>query len=250
MCCSVVQRVAVCCMFRVICYGSFFLGENGGLTSRCFVKQNHAALSLNYFCRQKHWFFFRVLCLMLNICILLCCGFLKVFPARWENKIVADYGVPFWLYFSSGYGAVFFLLTFVFFFVFPLQVFPAKQKRFWGGLWGTCCWHILLPWHLYFFSCFFTGVLRRAKKMLGGSTGDLLLAYLAPWHLYFFPSCFTGVPREAKKILGGTTGYLLLAYLASGYGAVFCEQILLLLSVYNVPLTIPTMRVCKCGCGC
>ena len=38
---------------------------------------------------------------------------------------------------------------------------------------------------------------------------------------------------------------LLLAYVASGYGAVFCEQILLLLSVYNVPLTIPTMRAWK-----
>jgi len=53
------------------------------------------------------------------------------------------------------------------------------------------------------------------------------------------------VPREARQILGGTTGLLLLAYVASGYGAVFCEQILLLLSVYNVPLTIPTMRAWK-----
>jgi len=53
------------------------------------------------------------------------------------------------------------------------------------------------------------------------------------------------VPKEAKKLLGGTMGMLFLAYVASGYGAVFCEQILLLLSVYNVPLTIPTMRAWK-----
>ena len=53
------------------------------------------------------------------------------------------------------------------------------------------------------------------------------------------------VPREAKKQLGATTAYLLLAYVASGYAAVVCEQVLLLLSVYNVPLTIPTMRAWK-----
>jgi len=56
-----------------------------------------------------------------------------------------------------------------------------------------------------------------------------------PWRL----------PRDTRKLLGGTTAYLLLAYIASGYGAVFCEQVLLLLSVYNVPLTIPTMRAWK-----
>lgn len=40
------------------------------------------------------------------------------------------------------------------------------------------------------------------------------------------------VPKEAKKILGGTTGMLLLAYVASGYGAVFCEQVLFAFAVF------------------
>eukprot|EP00871_Galdieria_phlegrea_P005529 jgi/Galph1/5978/GphlegSOOS_G4587.1 len=53
------------------------------------------------------------------------------------------------------------------------------------------------------------------------------------------------VPSSTHKKLGATTLLLFVAYLASGYAAVFCEQILLLLSFYGVPLTVASLRAWK-----
>eukprot|EP00180_Rhodochaete_pulchella_P004610 Plantae.Rhodophyta-Rhodochaete_pulchella.ctg8972.p1 GENE.Plantae.Rhodophyta-Rhodochaete_pulchella.ctg8972~~Plantae.Rhodophyta-Rhodochaete_pulchella.ctg8972.p1 ORF type:complete len:322 (-),score=34.68 Plantae.Rhodophyta-Rhodochaete_pulchella.ctg8972:803-1768(-) len=64
---------------------------------------------------------------------------------------------------------------------------------------------------------------------------DLLHSESPPWK----------VPRDTRRKLLSTTVILVFAYLASGYGAVFCEQVLCVLSVYGVPLTIPTMRAWK-----
>lgn len=53
------------------------------------------------------------------------------------------------------------------------------------------------------------------------------------------------VPKSVRDKLGVTTLLLFLAYLASGYAAVFCEQLLLLLSFYGVPLTVASLRAWK-----
>ncbi|KAK4525332.1 hypothetical protein GAYE_SCF09G3240 [Galdieria yellowstonensis] len=53
------------------------------------------------------------------------------------------------------------------------------------------------------------------------------------------------VPSRTHDKLGVTTLLLFLAYLASGYAAVFCEQLLLLLSFYGVPLTVASLRAWK-----
>ncbi|GJQ10678.1 hypothetical protein GpartN1_g2469.t1 [Galdieria partita] len=53
------------------------------------------------------------------------------------------------------------------------------------------------------------------------------------------------VPTSTHDKLGATTLLLFLAYLASGYAAVFCEQLLLLLSFYGVPLTVASLRAWK-----
>uniref|UniRef100_A0A7S1XHH8 CAAX prenyl protease 2/Lysostaphin resistance protein A-like domain-containing protein n=1 Tax=Compsopogon caeruleus TaxID=31354 RepID=A0A7S1XHH8_9RHOD len=75
----------------------------------------------------------------------------------------------------------------------------------------------------------------RKIMKLGRPFPNLLQSENPPWK----------VPRQLKRTLAPTTGILIVSYLASGYGAVFCEQVLCLLSVYGVPLTIPTLRAWK-----
>uniref|UniRef100_A0A7S3EIP0 CAAX prenyl protease 2/Lysostaphin resistance protein A-like domain-containing protein n=2 Tax=Rhodosorus marinus TaxID=101924 RepID=A0A7S3EIP0_9RHOD len=79
-----------------------------------------------------------------------------------------------------------------------------------------------------------TLVWRKAMK-LEPLVPNLLKSDNPPWE----------VPKGLKVKLLTTIAFLITAFVLSGYGAVFCEQILLLLSVYGVPLTIPTMRAWK-----
>jgi len=53
------------------------------------------------------------------------------------------------------------------------------------------------------------------------------------------------IPREMRRRVVPTTVFLIIAYIFSGYGALAWEQLLLFLSVYGVPLTIPTLRAWK-----
>ena len=53
---------------------------------------------------------------------------------------------------TTGYLLLAYLAPWLlFFFPWFFQVFPAKRKRFWGGLRGTCYWHILLVVMALFF---------------------------------------------------------------------------------------------------